>query len=87
MKSNLIPLARGAIGQVNVNAKGVCSLFFPLSPVNHQIRFTGIVETAHATVIAVAGSTIGTVLSGTLTSRLLENCAWPTRYRGQQAAK
>lgn len=46
VKQRLLGMARGAIGQANINAREVKSLPFPVPPIQHQHRFARIVEQA-----------------------------------------
>ena len=72
MKRRLYFLARGAIGQANINTKEVHSLVVAMPPVSHQHRFAGIIEKARAAIIEkTAGSTTCEALSVSLMSRLL----------------
>ena len=74
MKHLLFSMARGAIGQANINAKELHSLTVPIPSLAHQFRFAELVETMCYTRTMAGGATDTAVaLSKTLMSRLLEN--------------
>ena len=74
MKHLLFSMARGAIGQANINAKELHSLAVPIPSLVHQFRFVELVETMRYTGTMAGGATDTAVaLSKTLMSRLLEN--------------
>ena len=72
MKRRFFNIARGAIGQANINAKELKSLLFPIPPIETQRRFSTLVSQA----CAVATSTTvaensAKEISAALKSRLL----------------
>ena len=73
MKKRLFEIARGAIGQANINAKELNSLLLPVPPLDLQLQYTQMVGTARS-IIAVADAGYGTTLqlSAVLLSQLLE---------------
>lgn len=72
MKTRLFAMARGAIGQANINAKELRSLPLPVPPVSIQRRYEAIVEAARGTLsVAESGSSISLALNNSLMSRLL----------------
>lgn len=76
MKRRLFTLARGAIGQANINAKEVKSLPLPIPPLSLQKQFSDIVETTQTTLSkAEAGCAITSNLNASLMSRILGESA------------
>ena len=76
MKRRLFSMARGAIGQANINAKEIKSLPLPVPPLPLQRRFTKIVEAARATTAAAGtGSTTASALNTCLMASLLKDAA------------
>ena len=72
MKTRLFAMARGAIGQANINAKELRSLPLPVPPVSIQRRYEVIVEAARGALsVAESGSSISFALNNSLMSRLL----------------
>ena len=72
MKRRLFRIARGAIGQANINAKELKSLPLPVPPLKRQRQYAEIVETARdITTIAEAASKTASTLTASLMARLL----------------
>ena len=72
IKRRLFDMARGAIGQANINAKEVKSILLPVPTLALQEKFANSVKTIRsATSAAESGSRIASVLTGSLMSRLL----------------
>ena len=72
MKRQLFAMARGAIGQANINAKEIKSLLLPLPPLEKQHEFAALVSRAYRT-MDKAQTAAGTAaaLSASLMDRLL----------------
>ena len=72
-KKRLFDVARGAIGQANINAKEVKSLLLPTPPIEVQRRYSRVVQSVMTT-FKVAESGFGTIsaLNSSLMNRLLE---------------
>lgn len=72
MKSQLFGMARGAIGQSNINAQELQAITVPLPPLERQKAFAGLVDTAKARMSMAGGaSELATNLSRALLDRLL----------------
>ena len=72
IKTRLFAMARGAIGQANINAKELRSLPLPVPPVSLQQRYEAIVEVARGALsVAESVSGISFALNNSLMSRLL----------------
>ena len=72
MKRHLFNMARGAIGQANINAKELKSLPLPVPPIDLQRRYAEIIERAHsAAAVAEVSSNTASTLSTSLMTRLL----------------
>ena len=83
MKRRLFAMARGAIGQANINARELTSIPLPVPPVDLQRRYAEIVAAASAIArVGESGSKATTVLSTSLMCRLLGNDL-PTRGTGR----
>ena len=65
-------MARGAIGQANINAKEVKSLLLPLPPLEKQCEFVALINRAHRTMDkAQAAADTAATLFASLMDRLL----------------
>ena len=74
MKRRLFAMARGAIGQANINAKEVKSLSLPVPPPSLQMWYAEVVEAARtALIVAESGARSTSELSASLMSRLLRD--------------
>lgn len=72
MKGHLFAMARGAIGQANINAKEVKSLLLPLPPLEKQREFATLVSRAYRTMGKTqAAANTAAALSASLMNRLL----------------
>ena len=72
MKRRLFNMARGAIGQANINAKELKSLPLPIPPIDLQRRYAEIIERTHsAAVVTEISSNTASALSTSLMTRLL----------------
>ena len=72
MKRHLFAMARGAIGQANINAKELKALSLPLPPLARQREFATLVNSAYRTMEKARTATEGAaVLSASLMDRLL----------------
>ncbi len=78
MKHRLFDIARGAIGQANINARELKSLPLPIPPVPLQRCYVEIVEATRATAtVAEASSTTASALTASLMDRLLDGSPAP----------
>ena len=74
VKRRLLTMARGAIGQANINAKELRSIPVPVPPIALQRRYAEIVETARAAVtVAGSGFKTAAALSGSLMTQMLKD--------------
>lgn len=75
MKRRLFAMARGAIGQANINARELKTIPLPVPPVELQRRYAELLEAARA-VVRVGESGIGATgaLTESLMSRSLSSC-------------
>ena len=73
-KRRFFAMARGAIGQANINARELRSILLPVPPFDLQRRYAEIVDHAHAVVRGrESGSSTAAALIASLTSKLLRN--------------
>lgn len=76
IKRRLFAMARGAIGQANINARELQSIPLPVPPVELQRRYGETVEAARAVaLVAESGTRIAATLMASLVSELLEDDA------------
>ena len=74
MKRRLFTMARGAIGQANINARELKSILLPVPPLSLQRRYAEILESARAaSCFGESGAKTATALTASLTFRLLED--------------
>ena len=72
MKRRFFNIARGAIGQANINAKELKSLLLPIPPIETQRRFTTLVSQAYAVATSTkVAENSAKEISAALISRLL----------------
>lgn len=72
MKRRFFDIARGAIGQANINARELKSLMLPVPPIVTQRRFSALVSQADAMLASATTAEISaTAISAALMSRLL----------------
>ena len=76
MKRRLFDMARGAIGQANINAKEVKLILLPVPPLALQKKFANSLKTMRSVTRAVeSGSRTASALTASLMSRLLGGAA------------
>jgi len=72
MKRRFFDIARGAIGQANINARELKSLLLPVPPIETQRRFSALASQADAMLASATSAEISaTAISAALMSRLL----------------
>ena len=76
MKRRFYEIARGAIGQANINVKELNSLPLPIPPLEHQQEYARVVKAARSAItVAMSGTRAISVLSASLMSGLLHTDA------------
>ena len=76
MKRRLFEMARGAIGQANINAKEVKAILLPVPPLALQKKFSDSLKAIRSvTGAAEGGSRTASALTASLVSRLLNDAA------------
>ena len=88
MKRRLFAMARGAIGQANINAREVKSILLPVPPIELQRRFAVILEAAGAVArVGESGKRASGAVTDCLMSRFLRDNAMAggIRQRGTAA--
>ena len=80
VKRRLFEMARGAIGQANINAKELKSMPLPVPPLALQLRYVEICEAMKSTTkVTQFASRTAASLAASLLSCLLESVRMPHR--------
>ena len=83
MKRRLFAMARGAIGQANINARELKSIPLPVPPLDLQCRYAEIIEAARA--LARVGESSTRIAATLMTSLTSEMCRSDGFKRGALA--
>ena len=80
VKNRLLAMARGAIGQANINSRELKSIPLPVPPLDLQHRYAGIVRAARSlTHVTESGTRTAAVLTNSLVATLFPHSQGATR--------